>query len=131
PRRAAERGQLAAARDQARLGRHRPGGQGLTVTTALDALLELTDRVQAAIDAGDWQKASDLENDRRAQLEKLVVEQTAMDVRSVLDALSNRTHRLIGLVEHHRRRVLREATTVKAGHAAVARYVEAGTETTR
>jgi isocitrate dehydrogenase kinase/phosphatase len=94
------------------------------VTTSLDALLDLTDRVQAAIDAGDWQQANELESERRAQLERLVAEQTATDVRSVLDALSQRTHRLIGLVEHHRRRVLREATTVTAGHAAAARYVE-------
>ena len=93
------------------------------MTTALDALLDLTDRVQAAIDSGDWQQANDLETERRAQLEKLVAEQTAMDVRSVLGALAERTHRLIGLVEHHRRRVLREATTVTAGHAAAARYV--------
>jgi isocitrate dehydrogenase kinase/phosphatase len=87
-------------------------------------LLELTDRVQAAIDAGDWQQASELETERRAQLEKLVAEQTAQDVRSALDAIAQRTRRLIGLVEHHRRRVLREATTVTAGHAAAARYVE-------
>jgi hypothetical protein len=93
------------------------------VTTALDALLELTDRVQAAIDAGDWQKANEVEIQRRAQLEKLVAEQTAMDVRSVLGTLAQRTQRLIGVVEHHRRRVLREATTVTAGHAAAARYV--------
>jgi isocitrate dehydrogenase kinase/phosphatase len=96
------------------------------VTTALDTLLELTDRVQAAIDAGDWQQASELESERRVQLEKLVAEQTAQDVRSALDAVAQRTHRLIGLVEHHRRRVLREATTVTAGHAAAARYVENG-----
>ena len=94
------------------------------MTSALDTLLELTDRVQTAIDAGDWQQANDLETERRAQLERLVAEQTAMDVRSVLDALAQRTYRLIGLVEHHRRRVLREATTVTAGHAAAARYVE-------
>jgi hypothetical protein len=94
------------------------------VTTALDVLLDLTDRVQAAIDAGDWQQANELESERRAQLERLIAEQTAMDVRSVLGALAQRTHRLIGLVEHHRRRVLREATTVTAGYAAAARYVE-------
>jgi hypothetical protein len=96
------------------------------VTTALDPLLELTDRVQAAIDAGDWQQANELETERRAQLERLVAEQTAVDVRSALDTLSQRTYRLIGLVEHHRRRVLREATTVTAGHAAAARYAENG-----
>ena len=94
------------------------------MTTALDTLLELTDRVQTAIDAGDWQQANELESQRRAQLERLVAEQTALDIRSVCEALAQRTHRLIGLVEHHRRRVLREATTVTAGHAAAARYVE-------
>ena len=94
------------------------------MATALDQLLDLTDRVQAAIDAGEWQQANELETERRAQLEKLVAEQTAMDVRTVLEALAQRTHRLIGLVEHQRRRVLREATTVTAGHAAAARYVE-------
>ncbi len=94
------------------------------MTTAFDALLELTDRVQAAIDAGDWLRANELEGERRAQLEKLVAEQTATDVRAVLGELAQRTHRLIGLVEHHRRRVLREATTVTAGHAGAARYAE-------
>jgi hypothetical protein len=94
------------------------------VTTALDALLDLTDRVQTAIDAGDWQQANELETERRAQLERLVAEQTAIDVRAVFDELAQRTDRLIGLVEHHRRRVLREATTVAAGHVAAARYVE-------
>lgn len=94
------------------------------MTTALDTLLELTDRVQAAIDAGDWPQANELESERRAQIERLVAEQTALDIRSVLDALAQRTHRLVGLVEHQRRRVLREATTVTAGHAAAARYVE-------
>ena len=93
------------------------------MATALDQLLELTDRVQGAIDVGDWQQANELETERRVQLEKFVAEQTAMDVRSVLDALAQRTHRLIGLVEHHKRRVLREATTVTAGHAAAALYV--------
>ena len=92
--------------------------------TALDVLLDLTDRVQSAIDAGDWQHANELESERRAQIERLVAEQTAMDVRSVFEALAQRTHRLIGLVEHHRRRVLREATTVTAGHLGAARYVE-------
>ena len=98
------------------------------MATALDTLLELTDRVQAAIEAGDWQQANELEAERRAQLEGLVAEPSVMDSRSALDALAQRTHRLIGLVEHHRRRVLREATTVTAGHAAAARYAETGSD---
>jgi hypothetical protein len=95
------------------------------VTTTLDTLLELTDRVQAAIDTGDWQRANQLEVERRAQLEDLVLAQrNAAALAPALASLRDRTYRLVGLVEHHRRRVLREATMVSTGHAAAARYVE-------
>ena len=43
------------------------------MTPLLEDILELTDRVQAAIDAGDWQHANELETERRAKLEQLVV----------------------------------------------------------
>jgi hypothetical protein len=93
--------------------------------TLLEAVLDLTDRVQAAIDAGDWVQAHELETTRRAQLEKLVLAgDGAIPLTAALDAVQQRTYRLIGLVEHHRRRVLREATTVTTGHAAAARYAE-------
>ena len=91
----------------------------------LEAVLDLTDRVQAAIDAGDWAQANELEIERRAQLEKLILTgDGAGPLTGALDALHQQTHRLIGLVEHHRRRVLREASTVTTGHAAAARYAE-------
>jgi hypothetical protein len=92
--------------------------------TLLEAVLDLTERVQSAIDAGDWAEANELETARRAQLEKLLLADAAAVPRGALDALAQRTHELIGLVDHHRRRVLREAATVKTGHAAAARYAE-------
>jgi hypothetical protein len=95
--------------------------------TLLEAVLDLTDRVQAAIDAGDWAAANELETLRRAQLEKLILAgDGAVPLTGALDAIQQRTYKLIGLVEHHRRRVLREVTTVTTGHAAAARYAEQG-----
>jgi hypothetical protein len=95
------------------------------MSTDLNALFELTDRVEAAIGAGDWQRANELESERRAELERLVrLHGDPADRAPVLNAAQSRTHRLIGLVEHHRRRVLREAATIRTGHAAAVRYVE-------
>ena len=42
------------------------------MTPLLEDILELTDRVQASIDAGDWQHANELETERRAKLEQLL-----------------------------------------------------------
>ena len=93
----------------------------------LHAVLELTDQVQAAIDAGDWQRAQGLETERRAQLEQLVVEHGARaNLGAALSELATNNHRLIGLVEHHKRRVLREAATVKTAHAGAAAYEKTG-----
>jgi hypothetical protein len=93
----------------------------------LREVLELTDQVQAAIDAGDWQRAQGLEEQRRARLEQLVVEQSASaHLGAALSELAANNHRLIGLVEHHKRRVLREAATVKTAHAGAAAYAETG-----
>jgi hypothetical protein len=95
------------------------------VAPLLQDLLELTDRVHLAIDAGDWQQANELETERRAKLEQLVVAGAGgADLTTCLDELQQRTYRLIGLTEHQRRRVLREASTVTTGHAAAARYAE-------
>ena len=87
-------------------------------------VLELTDRVQDAIDAGDWPRAQELETERRRLLEQLA---TAVDIASVGPAfatLEARNHRLIGLVEHHRRRILREASMVRTGHDGAAAYAD-------
>jgi len=95
--------------------------------TTLGSILELTDEVQTAIDAGEWQRASELEAERRAQLERLVAEHgRSAEVVPTLTVLEQRNYQLIGLVEHHKRRVLREAATVKTGHTAAAAYAAAG-----
>jgi predicted NBD/HSP70 family sugar kinase len=95
-------------------------------TTTLDVLLDLTDRVQAAIDSGDWQQANALEVERRGKLEELVAGGgNSAEIAAILTDLRDRNYRLVGLVEHHRRRVLREATMVSTGHAGAARYAEA------
>jgi hypothetical protein len=89
------------------------------------AILDLTDRVQAAIDEGDWPRAQQLENERRAAIERLVAEQAVgSELQAALGELYARNQRMIGEVHHHRRRLEREALTVKTGRAAVAAYGE-------
>lgn len=93
--------------------------------TQLEIILSLTDQVQAAIDSGEWQQAHALETERRAALEQLIeVSGAGGGNGAALAAIEERNLRLIGLVEHHKRRVLREATTVNTGHAAAAAYAE-------
>lgn len=89
-------------------------------------VLELTDRVEAAIEAGDWPLARELETERRGMLEQLasVLERGAL--RSTFTALDARNHRLIGLVEHQKRRVLREAAVARTAQAGAAAYGELG-----
>lgn len=87
-------------------------------------VLDLTDQVQAAIDDGDWPRAQELETQRRRLLEQLATAPDAGDLKSTFAALEARNHRLIGLVEHHKRRVLREAAVARTGHDAAAAYVD-------
>ena len=91
----------------------------------LGAVLDLTERVQEAIDAGDWQRAQELETERRRELEQLALTPApAGDLAATLERLAERNQRLIGHVEHHKRRVLREAATVRTGHAGAAAYTD-------
>ena len=95
----------------------------------LATILDLTDRVQAAIDAGDWQHACELDVERRVQLERLIAEQgvgeQGSELRTALERLLERNQRLVGEVHHHRRRVFRDAETVKTGRSAVNAYAAA------
>ena len=97
------------------------------------AILDLTDRVQAAIDGGDWLRAQELETERRAAIERLVAEQAVgAELQAALGELYARNQRMMGEVHHHRRRLEREALTVKTGRAAIAAYGETlGSGTTR
>jgi hypothetical protein len=87
------------------------------------AVIDLTDRVEAAIEAGDWPGAQELERERRRRLEELAassVPRTALA--RTFAALEQRNHRLLGLVEHMKRRVLREAAVARSAHAGAAAY---------
>jgi hypothetical protein len=89
----------------------------------LAAVIELTDRVEAAIEAGDWPGAGELERDRRRLLEELAASAAPrVEVAQTFAALEQRNHRLLGLVEHMKRRVLREATVARGAHAGAAAY---------
>ncbi|HLF11111.1 MAG TPA: hypothetical protein VJA26_07835 [Gammaproteobacteria bacterium] len=102
--------------------------------SALAAILELTDLVQAAINDGDWQRAHVLENERRGRLEELVAAQAQAQgdghdaLRATLTGLQQRSQQMIGEVHHHRRRILREASMLKAGHEAAGAYGDTRTE---
>jgi hypothetical protein len=87
--------------------------------------IALTDRVEDAIDAGDWPRAQQLEGQRRELLEELAATPDATgEVARTFAVLDGRTRRLIGLVEHHKRRVLREAAVAKTGHDGAAAYAD-------
>jgi erythromycin esterase-like protein len=89
------------------------------------AVIALTDRVQDAIDAGDWPRAQELETERRTILEQLVAApDTTGEVAQTVAELDQRTRRLIGLVEHHKRRVLREAAVARTAHDGAAAYTD-------
>ena len=98
------------------------------MNVTLQSILDLTDRVQAAIDAGDWQLAQELETDRRGRLEMLVaVGGTTSEMLAAMSTLEQRNRRLVGIVQHHKRRVLREASMEKANHVAANAYAAPAT----
>ena len=87
-------------------------------------VLDLTEQVQTAIDGGDWPRALELETERRRLLEQLATTPEAGDLAPTFATLEARNRRMIGLVEHHKRRVLREAAVARTGHDGVAAYAE-------
>jgi hypothetical protein len=92
----------------------------------VSTLLELTDRVETAIEAGDWIAAQELEVERRRLLEQLAFDSPAGEVKATFTALEARNFRLIGLVEHLRRRVLREAAVARTARDGAAAYAALG-----
>ena len=87
-------------------------------------VLDLTDQVHAAIDGGDWPRAQELETERRRVLEQLALAPDPSELEPTFAALEARNHRLIGLVEHHKRRILREAAVARTSHDGAAAYAE-------
>ena len=92
----------------------------------VSSVLELTDRVEVAIEAGDWVEAQALEAERRRLLEQLAFGPAAGDVKATFTALEARNFRLIGLVEHLKRRVLREAAVARTARDGAAAYAALG-----
>ena len=91
------------------------------------AVLEMTERVQTAITAGEWAQALELETQRRELLARCLDEQRGAGLENLvatLTDLQNTHNRLIGELFHHRRRLVREATTVRTGRRAVRAYGE-------
>jgi hypothetical protein len=85
--------------------------------------LDLTEQVQAAIDAGEWLRAQELEAERLRVLRELASADDASGaVVATFRSLSERNHRLVGLVQHHRRRVLRESAVARSAETGAAAY---------
>jgi hypothetical protein len=94
--------------------------------SSVAVVITLTDRVEAAIEAGDWLGAQELESERRRLLEELAASSAPRtELNRAFAALEQRNHRLLGLVEHMKRRVLREAAVAQKGHAGAAAYSDA------
>jgi hypothetical protein len=96
------------------------------VSVVVGTLIELTDRVEAAIESGDWLQAQELEGERRRLLEQLAFSPDAGEVKATFTALEARNFRLIGLVEHLKRRVLRDAAVARTAQNGAAAYAELG-----
>lgn len=96
------------------------------MTALVPEIIELTDRVEAAIESGDWPLAQAIESERRRLLERLASAPDAGDLRATFTVLEARNHRLVGLVEHQKRRVLREAAVARSAQAGAAAYAELG-----
>lgn len=91
------------------------------------AIVALTDDVQAAIADGQWQAATALDRRRREALDALLeglASQPALtaSLQQSLSELQTRTRHMIGEVDHHKRRVIREASTVSTGRRATREY---------
>ena len=94
------------------------------MTALVATVLDLTDQVQAAIEGGDWPRAQEIETERRRLLEQLALAPDAGDLKATFASLEARNHRLIGLVEHLKRRVLREAAVARTAHDGAAAYAD-------
>lgn len=93
----------------------------------LAAVLDLTDEVQQAVQAGEWQQAAALEARRRAALEQLLLEHSGLptELRAALMALEERGQRLTAKVEEERGSLLRQSAELRRGQRAVIAYDDA------
>ena len=103
--------------------------KALTRAPSLERLLDLTDTVQEAINAGDWQNAAVAEAERRAMLEAYLEQERARNgnlthLSDELVGLQTRSNRLIGELSHHRRRLEQKACELGRGRRAVKAYLD-------
>lgn len=97
------------------------------VQRRLADVVALTDQVQAAVRDGEWLSAASLEERRRAALGTLLTrlaEEPALvaSLQRALGEIETRGRHLIGEVDHHRRSVVREASTLATGRHAAREY---------
>ena len=88
------------------------------------AVIGLTDRVEAAIESGEWLEAQALEAERLRLLEQLAHAADKSELKATFAELETRNFRLVGLVEHQKRRVLRESAVARAARDGAAAYSE-------
>ncbi|NNC65043.1 MAG: hypothetical protein HKN84_09680 [Gammaproteobacteria bacterium] len=103
--------------------------QASACVPSLERLLDLTDVVQEAISAGDWQNAAVAEAERRAMLEAYIEQERGKNgdlaqLSDELAGLQSRSHRLIGELSHHRRRLEHKACELGRGRRAVSAYMD-------
>lgn len=105
------------------------------MTQPLQRALELTDSVHEAIQAGDWARATELEQERRAAIEAYALTlgarradgtaaEPSADAEAALEQLQDRSLRMIGEAVGARHRLLREAASVETHRAAAAAYAD-------
>ena len=95
----------------------------LSLGVALEPVMELSDALQAAINAGEWRRATEIDRERRQALEVLLDKLApSEELNAALAELQQQTHHLMGQAHHHQRRLVREASTLATGRAAAQEY---------
>ena len=98
----------------------------MTDTPQLATLIESTEAVRSAIADGRWEDATQLETDRRAQLQQFVAgcREMSETLRQELARINGMTQAIMGEVHHHQRRLEREVFTLQKGKRAARIYAD-------
>ena len=116
------------------MGRDRARAADVTAGSSVQRLASLTDAIQSAMDAGDWKQAATLAETRLETLRMLFAPGGAAGLdaelfeKLLLDAQAT-NFRLIGEVDHHRRRLRREAELETSAERAVEHYAATARDT--
>lgn len=91
--------------------------------TSLQSITRITQEIEAFLTAGEWRKASELEEERRAALEELLDAVSDPREKAKLCEDAQRiTRALIGQIDHHQRRLVQDAYIVRQSRAAAKAY---------